>query len=76
MILYVARHGETLRKVNERVTNALLYLEKEYSGKNVLLITHGFISRNINKHYKKLSFDEMHGFRLGNCEIAQYMIYK
>jgi probable phosphoglycerate mutase len=67
-------NGETILQFNERITNALLKLEKEYSGKNVLLITHGFASRIINRHYNSLSFDEMHGFSLGNCEIAKYII--
>jgi probable phosphoglycerate mutase len=64
--------GETIRQVDERTTNALLKLEKDYPDKNVLLVTHGFVARIINRYYKNLSYDEMHGFSLGNCEIVRY----
>jgi probable phosphoglycerate mutase len=65
-------NGETYKQFDERITKALLSLEKEYSEKSVLLVTHGYVSRVINRYYKNLSFDEMHIFDLGNCEIAEY----
>ena len=65
-------NGETYQQFDERITKALLNLEKEYPEKSVLLVTHGFVSRVINRYYKSLSFDEMHGFDLGNCEIVEY----
>ena len=65
-------NGETYQQFDERITKALLNLEKEYPEKSVLLVTHGYVSRVINRHYKNLSFDEMHSFDLGNCEIAEY----
>jgi len=67
-------NGETVLQFNERITKALLKLEKEHSEKSVLLITHGFVSRIINRHYKNLSYDEMHEFSLGNCEIVKYTV--
>ena len=65
-------NGETYQQFDERITKALLNLEKEYPEKSVLLVTHGFVSRIINRYYKNLSFDEMHDFDLKNCEIAEY----
>jgi len=65
-------NGETYQQFDERITKALLNLEKEYPANSVLLVTHGYVSRVINRHYKNLSFDEMHIFDLGNCEVAEY----
>ena len=65
-------NGETIRQFDTRIVEALLKLEKEYSDKTVLLVTHGFVSRSINRHYKNLSYDEMHNFPLGNCEVVKY----
>ena len=67
-------NGETIRQFDTRITNALLKLEKEYPEKNVLLVSHGFALRTINRHYKNLSFDEMRDFSLGNCEIVKYVV--
>ena len=65
-------NGETYRQFDERIAKALINLEKEYPEKIVLLVTHGFVSRVINRYYKNLSFEEMHDFGLGNCEIEEY----
>jgi len=65
-------NGETIRQFDERVTKGLVKLTEQYLNKSVLLVTHGFVSRVINRYYRRLSYDEMHGFDLGNCEIAAY----
>jgi len=68
-------NGETIRQFDERITKALLKLEKEYSEKSVLLVTHGGVAMIINRYYNNLSFEEMYnGFRLGNCEIVEYIV--
>ena len=67
-------NGETIRQFDKKIRKALLNLEKEYSEKSLLLVTHAFVSRIINRHYKKLSYDDMHTFELKNCEIAKYTI--
>ena len=65
-------NGETYQQFDERITKALLNLEKEYPQKSVLLVTHGYVLRVINRYYKNLSFEEMHSFDLKNCEIVEY----
>jgi probable phosphoglycerate mutase len=65
-------NGETYQQFDERITKGLKNLEDEYPDKSVLLVTHGYVSRVINRHYKNLLFDEMHFFDLENCEIAEY----
>lgn len=65
-------NGETYRQFDTRITCALLKLKEDYPDENVLLVTHNFVARVINKFFMNLSFDEMHDFQLGNCEIAKY----
>lgn len=67
--------GETIREVEERVFSALEQIRKNYpSDKNVLVVTHGFISRVINKFFTDVTEEEFFNYRLGNCEIAEYII--
>ena len=64
--------GETTRQVDSRVAKGLEILKEKYPEKKVLLVCHGFVSRAINRQMRGLSFEEMHGFSLGNCEVVQY----
>ena len=66
--------GETNRQFETRVISGLEELKLRYWDKTVLLVCHGFVSRMINKLLKGLSYDEMHGFTLNNCEVAEYEI--
>lgn len=38
------------------------------------VVRHGFVSRAINRQMRGLSFDEMHEFSLGNCEVVAYEV--
>jgi Fructose-2,6-bisphosphatase len=67
-------NGETYRKFHTRINKALIKLKEDYSDKNVLLVTHGFVARVINWCCSDISFDEMHGYNLENCEIAKFTI--
>ena len=64
--------GETIRQVDFRVAKGLEILKEKYPEKKVLLVCHGFVSRAINRQMRGLSFEEMHEFSLGNCEVVQY----
>lgn len=66
--------GETIRQACARIDEGIEKLRREYTDKTVLLICHGFVSRAINRYCKGLSFEEMAGFSLGNCEVAVYNI--
>lgn len=66
--------GETIRQFDMRITSALENLQASYPESKILVVCHGFAARIINRYYKKLSFDEMHNFTLGNCEIARYTL--
>lgn len=64
--------GETTRQVDARVAKGLAMLKEKYPEKSVLLVCHGFVSRVINRQLRELSFEEMHGFSMGNCEVVKY----
>lgn len=64
--------GETLRQFDARIAKGLSKLKENYPDQKVLLVCHGFVSRMINRQMKGLSFDEMHVFLLGNCEVVTY----
>jgi broad specificity phosphatase PhoE len=64
--------GETLRQACSRIDEGLDKLKQEYPDKTVLLICHGFVARAINRYACNLSFDEMLGFFLKNCDIVKY----
>ena len=64
--------GETTRQVDSRVAKGLAILKDKYPEKRVLLVCHGFVSRVINRQLRGLSFEEMHEFSLGNCEVVEY----
>lgn len=64
--------GETIRQCDTRVAKGVAMLKEKYPDKKVLLVCHGFVSRTINRQMKGLSFEEMHEFSLGNCEVVTY----
>lgn len=64
--------GETIRECRNRIVKGLEKVKISYADKNILLVCHGFVSREINRFYKNLSDEETFSFNLGNCEIAEY----
>lgn len=66
--------GETIRQFDERIAKALETLIRQYKSQKVLLVSHGFVSRIINRQVRDLSFSDMHGFVLENCQVVEYNI--
>jgi probable phosphoglycerate mutase len=66
--------GETIRQVDTRVSSGLETLKEKYPGGKVLIVCHGFTARAINRCCLGLSFEDMHGFILNNCEYVTYEI--
>lgn len=65
--------GETIIEVQNRVSAGLDKIEKIYKNKNVLIVTHGFVSRSINKHFNPhISKKDFFDFILQNAEIKKY----
>jgi len=66
--------GETHRQFDTRIATGIAKLKAEYNKSKVLLVCHAFTARVINRQITGLSFEDMHAFTLGNCEIVRYVI--
>jgi probable phosphoglycerate mutase len=66
--------GETVRQACARVDEGMALLRRDFAGKTVLLVCHGFVSRAIHRYCNNLSFDEMAEFWLLNCELVEYEV--
>lgn len=67
--------GETIAAVQTRVFSFLDNLKQRQTDGNVLIVTHGFISKMINYYfYQDLSEEEFHMFSLKNCEFKCYKL--
>lgn len=64
--------GETLVEFTRRIIRGIDCLKTTYRGRKVLLVSHGYAAREINRIYNGLRYDEMHGFTLGNAEMAEF----
>ena len=67
-------NGETYRAFYTRIAAALEDLKEKYPEQNVLLVTHGFVARVINWYCKQLSFEDMLGFTMKNCDTVTYTL--
>jgi len=66
--------GETNRQFDARVARALARIREDYAGLNVLAVCHGGTALFISRQLRGLTFAEMGGFSLGNCEVAKYTL--
>lgn len=65
--------GESSQEVQERVFAALNDLKKNYPNKKILVITHSFIIRMINKYFNpNISADDFFSFTLKNVEVREF----
>ena len=66
-------NGETILEVRKRVFNVLDNINKIYSGKNILIVTHAFVAKVINYYFnQQISEDNFFKFVLQNAEIKSY----
>jgi len=64
--------GESVKDVEKRVNLALDRIMKDWAGQSVLVISHGFTGRIINRLIMNIPFEEMGDFVLDNCEFYEY----
>ncbi len=65
--------GETIKQVQDRVFNGLDDLKLKYPDRNILLVTHAFIAKVINKYFHHdLTEDNFFGFVLPLASIIKY----
>jgi len=65
--------GETIKQVEERVFVGLKEICKKYNNRNVLIVTHAFIGRMINKFFNNITEEQFFAYKLGNAKIAEYI---
>ena len=64
---------EPISKVLERVTKRLDEIKDKYNEKNILIVTHGGVSRAINAYFNGIPEDGIIiSANLDNCEIREF----
>ena len=65
--------AENIRDFFERIYNALDNIIEKYNDKNVLIVSHGGVSRVVNCYFNGIpNKDNIISLGLRNCEVAQY----
>lgn len=65
--------GETIVEVQDRVFACLEKIKKSYSNKNILIVTHAFVAKIINKYFnQQISEQDFFNFVQQNAEIKEY----
>lgn len=66
-------NGETINEVIKRVFIGVDEIKKQNNFSNVLISTHGFVTKVINKYFNpKITNQEFFDFSLANAEIKKY----
>lgn len=67
--------AEPLELVEQRVGRALNTIKDKYlRNKNVLIVTHGYISKVIYKYFNNSSQADFLKYALKNCECEEYLV--
>lgn len=65
--------AETLEEVKKRVYKGLNTIQCKYlHNKNVLLVTHGYVSKVINRYFDNSNDEEFAKYILRNCDYHEY----
>ncbi|MBU4375031.1 histidine phosphatase family protein [Patescibacteria group bacterium] len=65
--------GETIKEVQGRVFNGMDEIKKNYQDKNILVVTHAFVAKVINKYFNPdVSEQDFFDFILKTANIKQY----
>lgn len=64
--------GESVLQLAHRVYSVLDDVIRNYSDKNVLLVSHGGVCRIIETYFNDMTTVEYSNFFMGNCELRQY----
>lgn len=64
--------GEGYLDVAHRIFSFLDEAKTKYKNKNVLIVSHGGVSRLFRAYFEDMSNEEFFAFNLGNCEIRKF----
>lgn len=67
--------GETIKEVEKRAFEGLREIKKKYNNKKILIVTHAFIAKVINKYFNSsISKDDFYSYVLPLGRIEKYVI--
>ncbi|MBI4995215.1 class I tRNA ligase family protein [Candidatus Peregrinibacteria bacterium] len=64
--------GESFEEMENRVIEFINYLNRKYSGKNIVIVTHGDVIRAIARYFERLSIEETFKFKPGLAAVYEY----
>ena len=70
----MGRTGESLLQLAQRVYSVLDDIITKYSGRTVLIVSHGGICRVIETYFSDMTTEEYSGWFMGNCQLIEYNI--
>lgn len=70
----MGKTGESLLQLSHRVYSALDDIIENYSGRNVLIVSHGGVCRVIETYFNDMTAKEFAGWFMGNCQLIEYDI--
>ncbi|MDE6092920.1 MAG: histidine phosphatase family protein [Ruminococcus sp.] len=68
----MGKRGESLLQLAHRVYSALDDIIKNYSDKNVLIVSHGGVCRVIETYFHDMTTAEFENWFMDNCQIIEY----
>ena len=70
----MGKSGESLMQLAHRVYSALDDIIKNYSGKNVLIVSHGGVCRVIETYFNDMTTEQFSNWFMDNCGLIEYSI--
>ena len=70
----MGKSGESLLQLAHRVYSALDDIIKNYSGKNVLIVSHGGVCRVIETYFNDMTTEQFSNWFMDNCGLIEYSI--
>ncbi|WP_294412067.1 histidine phosphatase family protein [uncultured Ruminococcus sp.] len=70
----MGKSGESLMQLAHRVYYALDDIIKNYSGKNVLVVSHGGVCRVIETYFNDMTTEQFANWFMDNCGLIEYSI--
>ncbi len=68
----MGKTGESLLQLAHRVYSFIDDIIKDYSDKNVLVVSHGGVCRMIETYFNDMTTKEYSNWFMGNCQIIEY----
>lgn len=70
----MGKDGESVLQLAHRVYSALDDIIKNYSDKNVLIVSHGGVCRIIETYFHDLTTEQYNNWFMENCQIIEYKL--